>query len=244
MGNGTESPDRGWLVLEYRPVGLFSLKSSMATSAVGKTLLVPTPYAIKMAIVDAAFRLGSDQTTCERLLRSLVGVEVRICPPSRAIVTHTFLKVRQEPKEPRPLRPYISSIAYREVVFYDGDWRWAFRCGPSEDVFDLITECAPRITYIGKRGSFIQFVGHRFIAGEIGPEFTLPMDRSCGATLPPRSHLALLDDLGPEADLQTLSSFSPKKARRDKHRRYVWTLVPLGLTNSGASFSEYQGRDG
>ena len=34
---------QGWLVFEYAPVSLFSLKSSRATSTVGKTLLTPTP---------------------------------------------------------------------------------------------------------------------------------------------------------------------------------------------------------
>ena len=34
-----------WLLFEYEPTTLFSLKTSRATSTVGKTLLTPTPYA-------------------------------------------------------------------------------------------------------------------------------------------------------------------------------------------------------
>ena len=69
-----------WLVVEYRPTALFSLKISLATSSVGKTLIVPTPYAIKMAYVDGGFRVGWTETDCNAFLRSLVDVEIRIAP--------------------------------------------------------------------------------------------------------------------------------------------------------------------
>ena len=39
-----------WIVFAYQPTALFSLKTSRATSTVGKTLLIPTPYAVKMAV--------------------------------------------------------------------------------------------------------------------------------------------------------------------------------------------------
>jgi len=38
---GVPGPGR-WLVIEYRPTSLFSLKTSQATSSVGVTLVIPT----------------------------------------------------------------------------------------------------------------------------------------------------------------------------------------------------------
>src|SRR5207248_2649333 len=105
-----------WLVVRYEVVGLFSLKSSMATSSVGKTLLVPTPYAIKMAMVVAGFRAGLTDGECADFLAALAPVCVRVAPTSGAVVTHTFVKIRQEPKQRNRAVLYISSIAYREVV--------------------------------------------------------------------------------------------------------------------------------
>src|SRR5579875_4187322 len=49
--------ERTWLLVTYYPVSLFSLRTTYATSKGGKTLLVPTPYAVKMALLDACFRL-------------------------------------------------------------------------------------------------------------------------------------------------------------------------------------------
>ncbi len=229
-----------WLVATYRPTAIFSLKISLATSSVGKTIIVPTPYAIKMAFVDAAFRAGLTDGECADFLRSLVVVDVRIAPPSAAVVTHTFVKVRQEPHHPDPLRPYIDSIAYREVVHHDGLWHWAFDVSQGDEgVAQRLERVAPHLSYIGKRGSFIQFVGiSRW--QELGPEFTQPVQSQDAWTRPPRAHIVPLDDFGPEADLATLSSFTRVRPKRDRHRRFVQTIVPLGLVNTGPGFSEYR----
>lgn len=236
---GLDGPGR-WLVAEYEPTALFSLKLSQATSSVGKTLVVPTPYAIKMALEDAAFRAGLPDAECEDFFRSLVGVDVRIAPPSTAAVTHTFVKVRQESRKGDPLRPYDSTIAYREVVHHNGRWLWAFDLAAGDETLaQRLARLAPHVCYIGKRGSFVQFLGFSRMVN-LGPEFTQLVQNSESWTPPPRAHVATLDDFGPEADLDTLSSFTVGSPKRDKHRRFVETIVPLGLVNTGPGFSEYR----
>lgn len=231
--------DRRWLVARFLPCALFALKVSTATSSVGRTLLVPTPYAIKMALVEAAFDSGLAWDDCDALLRSLVGVAVRIAPPEHAVVSHTFLKVRQEPKKAEPGRPYISSIAYREFVFHQGEWRWAFELvGRPDDLQRRIAELLPRVRYVGKRASFVQFVGVDW-RDELDATFTQRMDGGA-IVMPPRAHVVPLDDLGPRADLETLSPYSSKRAEAEKHRVYVNTLVPLGVANTGPGFTEYR----
>jgi hypothetical protein len=227
-----------WLIVEYQPTALFSLKTSLATSSVGKTLLVPTPYSIKMAFVDSAFRAGLSDDECANFLRSLVSVEVRIALPESACVTHTFVKIRQEPKNVDPGHPYINSIAYREVAHYQGAWHWAFDLAAGDDTLaERLGLVAPHVNYIGKRGSFIQFVRF-FRRSDLGSEFTQSTQTQW--VLPPRAHIAPLDDFGPDADLETLSSFTSKKPSRGKHRRFVDTVIPLGLVNTGPGFSEYR----
>lgn len=239
---GVPGPGR-WLVVEYHPVALFSLKISLATSSVGKTLIVPTPYAIKMAFVDGGFRARWPDQECGVFLRALANVEVRVSPPAEAVVTHTFVKVRQEPKSSGDsLRPYISSIAYREVVHHRGIWKWAFDLAGGDDwLAARLVEAAPHVPYIGKRGSFIQFAGVARRV-ELGSEFTQPLERGRQWVLPARAHIVPLDDFGPDASLEMLSSFAESSPRRDRHRRFVETVVPLGLTNTGPGFTEYRAR--
>ena len=57
-----------WLVLEYLPTSLFTLKISTATNKGGKTLFVPTPYSIKLSFINEAFRIGG-----EGLAREIFG---------------------------------------------------------------------------------------------------------------------------------------------------------------------------
>ena len=193
-----------------------------------------------MALVDTAFRVRLSDTECQDFFRSLVGLDVRIAPPESAAVTHTFVKVRQESRGGDPLAPYIASIAYREIVHHHGRWFWAFDLAGGDDTLaERVVRLAPHIAYIGKRGSFVQFTGLSRCK-DLGPEFTQPVQNQQPWAPPPRSHIVTLDDFGPEADLPTLSSFTETSPKRDKHRRFVETIVPLALVNTGPGFSEYR----
>ena len=237
---GVPGPGR-WLIAEYQPTSLFSLKASQATSSVGVSLVVPTPYAIKMAFVDAAFRAGLTYRECEEAIKLLASVDVRIAPAPLAVVTNTFVKVRQESRDGDPLRPYGSTISYRELVYLHGSWRWAFDLAHIENVVaEQLAMVAPHVGYIGKRGSFVQFIGPLYRKLTLGPEFTQPINGTEGWTPPIRSHVRQLDDFGPEADLNTLSSFTSLKPKREKHRRFVATVIPVGIVNTGPGFSEYR----
>lgn len=238
---GVAGPGR-WLVVEFAPTALFSLKISLATSSVGKTLVIPTPYATKMAFVDAAFRAGFSDGDCADFLRLLVGVDVRISPPEACVVTHTFVKIRQEPHGgSKTDKPYISSIAYRELVHHRGLWRWAFDLASGNDILaERLVVMAPYVSYIGKRGSFIQFLGV-YRRGELDSSFTQIPSEAESWEIPSRSHVVPLDDFGPEATLEILSTYSREKApKRDRHRRFTHTVVPLGITNTGPGFTEYR----
>ncbi|HTX75566.1 MAG TPA: hypothetical protein VMD29_05110 [Terracidiphilus sp.] len=229
-----------WLVFDYQPTSLFSLKMAAATSSVGRSLLTPTPYAVKMAFVDAAFCIGRGETAPE-LLHALALSEVRVGVPRRAALTHTIMKIRQEPKKATPGAPYVSAIAYREFVHFRGRLRWAFDLARlANEAAELLVALSPYIHYIGKRGSFVQFQMVSRLA-ELGPEFTEPLvpGKPYESTRP--GHIAVLDDFGPDANLDALNSYSDAPIKRDKHRRFVHTLVPLAVVNEGPGFTEYCG---
>jgi hypothetical protein len=236
---GIPGPGR-WLLAEFEPTTLFSLKISSATSSVGRTLVIPTPYSIKMALVDAAFRVGLSDDECDALLKELVHIEVRIAPASEVVVTHTFVRIRQESRDADPLRPYSSTIAYRELAHLSHSTTWAFDLVSAEDsTASHLVALLPHISYVGKRGSFVRFL-QLARARMLGPEFTQPVIRQGAWSPPPRAHIVPLDDFGRDADLETLSSFTQKRPRRNLHRRFVETIVPIGIVNTGPGFTEYR----
>jgi hypothetical protein len=150
--------------------------------------------------------------------------------------------VRQESRQGDPLRPYGASIAYREVVHHRGMWQWAFDLAGGDDwLAGRLVEAAPHVSYVGKRGSFIQFDGIARRA-ELGSAFTQPLENGRQWAIPGRAHIAPLDDFGPEASLEVLSSFTGAAPRRGRHRRFVETIIPLGLVSAGPGFSEYRAR--
>jgi hypothetical protein len=227
-----------WTLFTYESTSLFSLKISSATSSGGKSLLVPTPYCIKMAFVEAAFRAGRSDAECSDLCEMLRGVDVRIGVPERALVTHTFVKVRQENREARktPTAPYKSTIAYRELVHHRGVITVAFDA--PEPVHQRVVPLAPVINRFGKRGSFFQYLSYGR-QEKLGTEFTLAVRPDRPWECPARAHIVPADDFGSDATLDVLSSFTSTPAKREKHRRFASTIVPLGVVNVGPGFTEY-----
>ena len=222
----------GWLLFRYRQTALFSLKTSRATSTVGKTLVVPTPYAVKMAFLDAGLR-GERLPDRDAFVRSLATTRVRIGVPDDACVTGTIQKIRQEPKKPTPEQPYISNVALREVVHFRGLLVVAFE---APETRDSLMSIGPAVNYFGKRGSYFQYEG-----GEEREALDASFTKGLldDGEIPTRCHLATMDDFGPDANFDALNSFSETPMKRGKHRTWLETVVPLGVRNAGPGFVHY-----
>lgn len=231
----------GWFVFLYAPAALFSLKASRATSTAGLTLLTPTPYAVKMAFLDVALRhdLTAD---AEGLVKWLAKAQVRIGLPEHACVTSTIQTIRQETrdadlKKDPSLPPYRPNVALREVVHYQGTLRFAFeRSTCSKELQELLLKAAPAINYLGKRGGFLQYLTKQEMP-DLDGSFTQPAGEMTDA--PTWCHRASLDDFGPKASFDALNSYTPTEMKRGVHRRFVETIVPLGVRNRGPGFAHY-----
>jgi hypothetical protein len=232
----------GWLVFQYAPASLFSLKTSRATSTSGKTLLTPTPYAVKMAFLDAALRHRFTENPGV-LVQWLARANLRIGVPERACVTGTIQNVRQEMRAAErkghsDSPPYRFTIAMREFVHYRGTILLAFDLETCpEELVALLIQTAPAINYLGKRGSFIQYL-HGARQQALDSTFTEPVETPA-ADQSPRGHRVMLDDFGPRASFASLNSFAPTEVRRDVDRRFVETIIPLDVFNSGPGFVHY-----
>lgn len=222
-----------WTIFRYRPTALFSLKTSRATSTVGRTLLIPTPYAIKMAFLDAGLRSGL-LPNAEAFVAACRNMMVRVAAPEQACVTGTIQKIRQEPKKPSSEQSYISNIALREVVFFEGTLLVAFESIRAAPEIPVI---APVVNYFGKRGSFFQFEGSEERA-ELDDTFAIPTNAP--GPIASRCHLATLDDFGPESTFDALNSYSSTPMKRGRDRIWIESVVPLGVYNVGPGFVHYR----
>lgn len=231
-----------WTLTHYKPTGLFSLKSSAATSSGAKTLLVPTMYSVKMALIDAAFRSGKDGAEVFELVKPL---EIRLRPPEHAAVTHGFIKIRrerevkdaknQEAVELKRTSPFQPTVAYREFCAFKGELTVAIE---TEEHVPWIEELFPSVSYFGKRGSFFQFVGSEH-TDTLPDRFTFPLDN------PPVEFgldflVQPLDDLGERATFDAISTYSTGKAKLGRDRVIVQTAVPYKTISSSRGYTLYR----
>ena len=229
-----------WLVFVYVPAALFSLKASWATSTAGKTLLTPTSYAVKMAFLDAGLR-SKLVSGPESFVKALAKARLRIGLPQHACVTGTVQRIRQETREQDLLQapelpPYRPNVAFREIVHYQGDLRFAFDCSTcSGHLLQTLIQVAPAINYIGRRGSFIQYL-EQVEQSKLDGRFTAPVEEVSESAW---GHRASLDDFGPRASFDALNSYTATEIKRGVHRMFVDTHVPLGIRNMGAGFTQY-----
>ena len=87
-----------WLTVTYQPVSLFSLKRSDATSMAARSNLVPTPYAIKMALLKVLLESQGRHhpNDFEQWIKTeftwIRDLIIYICPPERLVVNRNALK--------------------------------------------------------------------------------------------------------------------------------------------------------
>jgi hypothetical protein len=224
-----------WLVARFLPASLFSLRSSTATSSGGRTNLVPTMYAIKLALVDAAFRAGNDGEAIFELVKPLT---IRIEPPPQAVVSNTLIKVQREPKERKSGPAFIPSVAYREFCYFSGDLGIAFDTGgvPPERITELRGHL-PLLSYFGKRGSFFQLRDLSELA-ELPASFGhVPGD---GHDFSPDMIIQYLDDIAPTATFDRINTFSGSPARVQRDRILVPVALPYRRVASSRGYTWYE----
>lgn len=230
-----------WLVATYKPVSLFSLKMTLSTSSGGKTLLVPTPYAVKLAMVDAAFRVKG-QEYAEQVFSLIKDKKIRFNPPRHATVNHTFIKILREAKDKKE-QYFIPSIAFREFCFFQGTLQVALEFSGKAEEGRLLSLAMSHINYFGKRGSFFQYIGIEECV-QLGSGFSLavPEDLTT-ANVMDYTVGQFLDDLG-ETDapdlFNRLNTYSGAKMELGKHRVIKQYLLPYRERETTRSYTYYE----
>lgn len=241
MSTLTAAKER-WLVLDYRPTALFSLRTTYSTSSGGKTLLVPTPYAVKLAFVDASYR-AEGEALARRVFDLLCRRPVRLRPPEHAAVTHTFVKIRREAREAGPEEPYLSTIAFREFCHFQGTLSVGIAAGglTEEEVAELI-RVAAHINYFGKRGSFFSFAGAEVLEA-LPPGFSLLVPEELARATAGYATAQFLDELAPELPrdiFDRINSYSDKSLGLGRHRIIRQYLLPYRVVKTSKSYTHYR----
>lgn len=228
-----------WLIAKFHPVSLFSLRQSAATSWAARTNIVPTPYSVKIALIDGAFRVeGLDHV--KKVFELIAKCEIRFRLPKKLVVNGALVKILREPKDKKKsAETYIHSIAYREFVFFPDSIEIAIYAGNfSINEQKLITDLFSYVNYFGKRGSFCCWQSVKTIKGGLPGGFSFPMEAPVD-NLPGDIIIQHLDDFGPGATFDSINTFSYTPVKIGKDRIFVPTVFPYRLHTTGQGFSLY-----
>lgn len=236
-----------WLIANYRPTSLFTLRMTHATSKGGKTLLVPTPYAVKLAFIDACFRIfpaAKAQEQACNIYELIKARGIRFRPPDHCVVQNTFIKIKQAERK-GPGGTYTSTISYREYCYFKGELAVAIdTTGMAETSRQTLIRIAPCINYLGKRGSFMQFLSTQIHEGPLPPGYTCPENK---ADIANGSYASTnyLDDFGEALindteGFERINSYSDKPSALGKYRVLTRTLLPYRYVSGGKHYTYFK----
>ena len=239
-----------WIVAQYLPVAPFSLKPAAATSSGGKTLLAPTPYAIKMALLDVAIRLQGVEAG-ERLFPFLRDLSVAAALPIDLIVMKGFSKIQRPLKDKgdeqkameaqaRGYWPMQPTIAYREYVYYRDAFQLAFTSQDETLLEQELAQLLLGINYFGKRGGFIQITGLPYQTEQLTEGQFIELTPDGLRAFHPQGTLQVLDDCDRSLTFQRANIYSHERITIGKERILRHVVLPYQLTRSSKSYSLYR----
>lgn len=238
-----------WLIAEYRPASLFSFRSGVATSSGAKTLFLPTPFAIRTALLDAAIR-SNGLKKGSMAFTWIKGLSIAIRPPERVVVTNLFAKILKPTRREEAEEAMDRTIAFREYAQLEGIVALAFNVA-EEHQHDL-TMLLVQINYFGKRGCFFQMIQAPQRVEDLPVGF-IPMDgiyiqdnqiKGSGPQAFVPGLIQMMDDWGESLTFNKVNIYADEKIALGKDRVRKSIILPYRLLRSSKSFSYYERVEG
>ncbi len=253
-----------WIVARFMPVAPFSIKPAVATSSGGKTLLTPTPYAIKMALLDVAIRtqgLASGET----LFPHLRDLSIAAALPKDIMVFNTFSKIwrpveskdaqkKDETREAFEARvhaklvekiergqyPFYSTISFREYVYYSDTFQLAFSAPGGTALLPDLPFLLVGINYMGKRGGFVQITEPPYLVEQLPASRFVELTAESASAFYREGTLQMLDDCGTTLTFQRANIYNKQRVTLGKERVLHHVVLPYRLKRSSRSYSQYE----
>ncbi|KOH44034.1 hypothetical protein [Sunxiuqinia dokdonensis] len=210
----------------YQPTNLFSLKESNSTNSGAKSLLIPSPYSIKMALFNQAITIDGKDIFEEKKSKEFAFIkdaiiEYRVL--GSFCLNNCFVTIQS-------LRDgkYRGKPSFREYIYLSDNIEIIFDV-KSEEAKQYLQKYLHRINFFGKRGCFFQFVGYRDNPGEPNVKEFDASDFSSGL-------LQEFDDISPNAQFKNVDNFDKSGAKRDKHI----FVIPVRKMNSSKSYTHFR----
>ncbi len=212
----------------YKPTNLFSLKDSNSTNSGAKSLLLPSPYAIKMAIFNQVILQEGTRELEDKKSKEfsfIKDVVISYYVKGSFCINNCFVTIQA-------LRDgnYRGKPSFREYIYLSDN---------IEIIFDVMDDAAKhylqkhlhRINYFGKRGCFFQFVCYSDNPNESNVV-------KFNSENFPSGILQEYDDIDSKAKFENINNYDSKPAKREKKI----LIIPVENVNSSKSYTHYRVR--
>jgi len=235
-----------WIIGSYQPTSLFSLRPANATTSGGKTLLTPTPFAIKMALLDCAIRVYGKESAMT-WFPQIRDLQLAIVLPRHLSVINTFVKILRPHKNGAKdvqgtglVSPMGSTIAYREMVHFGGPLSIAFNEIEVENGGLNLAALMTQISYLGKRGGFMQLTQIK-TAEELEQEFT-QLNHPLSTEFMLNGTMQVLDDCGTKMSFDHADVYNNKNIGLNKPngRLLRHIVLPYRIQRSSRGYTLYE----
>lgn len=217
--------------VKYIPTALFSLKDSNATNSGAKSLFLPSPYAIKMALLNQAITIGGELGYLEGK-KSLYFSFIRDAKISFFINNDSYFSVNNSfVKILKPARNgggFGQTVAFREYLYLSNPLEIIFEIN-NKDQKSYLQKYLHRINYFGKRGCFFQFLEYSDSPNQANVKSFNFEKGSFGI-------LQEYDDFDEKATFENVNNFSSKTTKRKKEI----LVLPLQNISASKSFTVYK----
>lgn len=215
----------------YQPTALFSLKDSNSTNSAAKSLFLPSPYTIKMAILNQAITCGGElkffeEPNSEKFeFIKECKIDYHLAEGSNFCVTNSFVKIL---KPKRNGEGFMQTVTFREYVFLSHPLEIIFEVN-SENAKSFLKKYLYRINYFGKRGCFFQFLKY---SDSPNPSNVVSLNDN----LLIEGIFQNYDDFTNETEFKNANTYSSNSAKRISEIK----LLPVKRMSSSKSFSHYK----
>lgn len=153
-----------WLEAKYQPCSPFSFKEIGASNVAASSLLFPTPFGVKMALIANSISKYNREKGRD-VFEIIKCKDITFNLPEYAIKNKTFNSYRTFSKTNNKFGDNVELVkkstkpAFREYVVFYGKMSIAIDINDiSEENVNLLKRIFRQIDYFGKRNSFMQFI--------------------------------------------------------------------------------------
>lgn len=214
----------------FQSTSLFSLKDSNSTNSGAKSLFLPSPYAIKMAILNQAitldgvdFETGKGKNEWFKMVRDAnIGYHLQ----GNYCVNNCFVKIL---KPSRSQKGQVQeTVSFREYIHINEPIEIIFTV-QSEQQKDFLQKYLHKINYFGKRGCFFQFIEYKEQPTASNVSILHGDFLQAGV-------LQQYDDFNEKLTFEHVNGYGGKNSVKREKRVFI---LPLRRQRSSKSFSIY-----